>query len=153
MGYFQATVRASISATKPTEPIIRPPSNNEGHEVKTVNTRLNYESPEIDQTTNTNHTTEAHVTDYSQHSSGRSSLVRSHLNPNSPRVGSLDEVRKREQEEFDRLLGKIVLESSSSETGSSTEEPVDQDDDGDLLPYSVTRFVTQAPLRNNHRVL
>lgn len=59
---------------------------------------------------------------------------------------SLDEVRKREQEEFDRLLGQIVLQEDNSETQKPNEEPVDQNEDDDLLPPTSS---TQQPTRNN----
>lgn len=125
--------------------------NNENHEVKTVNTRLNYESAEIDQSTNsgiqsnsTNPPSTTRVAAHSQHSAFEiNSADKSRANPT---FSSLDEIRKREQEEFDRLLGQVVLEGDSSESDPQNEETVDQNEDDDLLPPIPP---TQQPTRNN----
>lgn len=69
----------------------------------------------------------------------------------NPTFSSLDEVRQREQEEFDRLLGKIVLKGDSDESGSQNEEQVDQNEDDDLLGSITTPpLPVQSPPRNNY---
>jgi hypothetical protein len=67
----------------------------------------------------------------------------------NPTFSSLDEVRQREQEEFDRLLGKIVLNGESEEAEGQAEE-VDQNEDDDLLGSSTPAPPIQSPPRNNY---
>jgi hypothetical protein len=112
--------------------------------VKTVNTRLNYESTEIDQSTgsvSTNSSASARLNAYTQRSNVEiNSADKSRANPT---FNSLDDIRKREQAEFDRLLGQIVLKGDSS-------EKVDQTEDDDLLPPTMATL--QPPRINFNRV-
>lgn len=65
--------------------------NNENHEVKTVNTRLNYESSEIDQSglnNNNSNTQSSRIVAYSQKSNLEiNSAQKSHANPTFTSLG------------------------------------------------------------------
>ncbi|KAI6201471.1 hypothetical protein M3Y96_00845200 [Aphelenchoides besseyi] len=134
------------------------PVNTNNHEVKTVNTRLSYENPEADPLVSVDYATtkenlspdstinaknKIRVAAFSQRSRNEFDNNGAKARTNVE-ITSLDDVRQREQAEFDRLLGQIVLDDRNADSNPQvTKDNDDQNEDDDLLPLVVSQ--QQAP--------